>query len=845
MKRPLLGVALLYGMGIILADLSPVSLPAFATLWIAATVALLAIAWTRARPVLLLVLLPLAGAANLVSRTAVIAPHDLRNLLGETTAIGKVRGRLVETPYSRSYERREHESWRTLGQLDVAVIQLQGQNWQPAMGRVMISGAGIVSRDFFAGRPVELEGILRLPQSPVADGLFDYTRYLLRQGIYYQLLVSSTNDWRLAEGASAVRHPVADRFGDWAMAMLARGLPTEDEPLQLLRTMTLGWKTGLTGEMAEPFMRSGTMHIFAISGLHVALISGILVAALRVFRVPRVACGLIVVPFLWIYTGFTGWQASAIRSTIMMSVIIAGWSIRRPSDLLNSLAAAAFIILLLDPSQLFQAGFQLSFSVVLSLALFIPVLDVLRRKLLRYDPLIPEELRPRWQRWARPPLDYVSSGLTTSLAAWLGSIPLIAYYFHLFTPVSLLANLLVVPLSSLALACTTGSLFVGAWIPLAAELFNNSAWFLMWLMVRISEWCAQLPGGWCCAAPPSLLGFLLYYAILVSLMAGWLTRARWRGWVLGALGAMASLWMFQFVRHAQTTRLTVLPLKGGEAVYFTPAWRGEKLLIDCGDTSAFEFIVKPFLRGQGLNRLDGLLLTHGDIHNVGGAVAAAATFPVQKIFLNGASFRSTAYRRVRAHFESMRAPIQTLHRGDRIGIWEVLHPDATDAFRQADDDALVLRADVEGFRLLLMSDLGKAGQNVLVQRYPDLRADVVVAGLPRQGEPLAEVILDLLDARLIVITDSEYPATARASRRLQERLAARQVPVLYTRETGAVTLEFRGGRAEVRAMNGFQLKLKSGGRGNPDLDRKFTPRQPNAPDRAAGLAADLRRPAAE
>src|SRR4029434_10528938 len=132
--------------------------------------------------------------------------------------------------------------------------------------------------------------------------------------------------------------------------------------------------------------------------LHVALISGILVAALRVFRVPRVACGLIVVPFLWIYTGFTGWHASAIRSTIMMSVIIAGWSIRRPSDLLNSLAAAAFIILLLDPSQLFQAGFQLSFSVVLSLALFIPVLDALRTRLLRYDPLVPEDLRPRWQR---------------------------------------------------------------------------------------------------------------------------------------------------------------------------------------------------------------------------------------------------------------------------------------------------------------------------------------------------------------------------------------------------------------------------------------------------------------
>src|SRR5260221_6202756 len=134
--------------------------------------------------------------------------------------------------------------------------------------------------------------------------------------------------------------------------------------------MTLGWKTALNNEVADPFMRSGTMHIFAISGLHIALIAGILVSLLRVLKVPRAACGLIVIPLIWAYTGVTGWQASAIRSTVMMTIIIAGWSLKRPSDLLNSLAAAAFIILLWEPQQLFQASFQLSFSVVLSLALF-------------------------------------------------------------------------------------------------------------------------------------------------------------------------------------------------------------------------------------------------------------------------------------------------------------------------------------------------------------------------------------------------------------------------------------------------------------------------------------------
>src|ERR1700747_3102084 len=103
--------------------------------------------------------------------------------------------------------------------------------------------------------------------------------------------------------------------------------------------MTLGWKTALTNEIYEPFMQSGTMHIFAISGLHIALITAILVALLRVLRVSRSWCGLVVIPLIWFYPAASGWQASAIRSTIMMTVIIGGWALCRPTDLLNSLAA--------------------------------------------------------------------------------------------------------------------------------------------------------------------------------------------------------------------------------------------------------------------------------------------------------------------------------------------------------------------------------------------------------------------------------------------------------------------------------------------------------------------------
>ena len=125
-----------------------------------------------------------------------------------------------------------------------------------------------------------------------------------------------------------------------------------------------------------------------------------------------------------------------------------------------------------------------------------------------------------------------------------------------------------------------------------------------------------------------------------------------------------------------------------------------------------------------------------------------------------------------------------------MGCWRVLHPPADEHFSQADDNAIVLRGELNGTKVLLLSDLGKPGQIALFAHQPDLRAEIVVAGLPQQSEPLAEAMLDAVHPRLIIIADSEYPALARANRKLRERLARRGIPVLYTVETGAISLSF-------------------------------------------------------
>ncbi len=808
MKRPLVVVALLYGGGIVLGDF--VSAPLFLLLFVSLALALAALVWKRARLVLLTALLLLTGWTNFIFRTAVISPHDVRNLMEQRTELVTVRGKLSETPFHRVYEHDDKESFRTMAQIELSELRFNRQtNWLPSVGTVAVSTPGILASNFFGGQQVEVTGILFSPKPPVAEGIFDYQTYLRRQGIYYQLKSGSVADWKVVEGEKPLPTPVSDRFCEWAKRTLAIGLPNEDEPLRLLWTMTLGWKTALTGEVAEPFMRSGTMHVFAISGLHIALISGILISVLRVARVPRGVCGLIVIPLIWFYTGVTGWQASAIRSTIMMTIIIAGWSLKRPSDLLNSLSAAALIILLLDPRQLFQASFQLSFFVVLSLALFVPVLEKIRRRWLQPDPMLPAQLRPRWKRWLDLPIGWVSASFATSLAAWLGSIPLIAYYFHLFTPVSLLANLIVVPLSGFALAANLASLVVGGWFPGGAELFNHAAWLFMLLMIRVSEWAAHLPGGCFQITAPSVWAFVFYYGLLITLLAGWLKKSRVRPWAIAGLSAVAVAWLVHWQHERSATRLTILPLGGGSAIYFDAPGKDNDLLVDCGNEPAVQFVMKPFLRAQGVNEIERLLLTHGDLRHVGGMDFMEKNFPARQILTSDFSFRSPAYRKIIGELEKAPGRWKKINRSDQLGEWTVLHPDTKDRFPQGDDGAMVLLGDVKGTRVLLLSDLGRPGQKVLLERAPDLRADIVVAGLPRENEPLGEALLDAIKPRLIIVADSEFPATERASPELRGRLARRNIPVLYTREVGGVKLTFGSGAWDLLASDGQKFSSRT------------------------------------
>jgi competence protein ComEC len=803
LKRPLAVVANLFVVGILLAQFIPVSI-AF-LLAFSLIVAALSLFLSIARPFLLPLLIILAGWTNATLHTDILSPNELRLLLGDQPHIATVRGKLCETPSLRIFEQDEKEAWRTMAQLETLALCLDHGQWQSATGTVAITTPGALT-NLFAGQVVEVTGVIALPRQAVAEGTFDYRAYLRQLGIYYHLKADSDQDWQIV--SSPLQPPFADRFRTWARHALALGLPNEDESLRLEWALTLGWKTALTEEVSEPFVNAATYHIFAVDGLRMAIVFGIFFGLFRAVGFPRAITGVLLLPLIWFYVALTGWPASAIRATVMLSIVILGWVLKRPSDLLNSLFTAAVLILVWQPQQLFQAGFQLSFFVVLCMILVLPPMHAWLEHLFASDPLLPKVLHRRWPGPIRVPLRYAAEVSLTSFAAWVGSLPLVALYFHILTPVSTPANLVAVPLCGLVLISNLSALLLAGWFPAAAEIFNHAGWFLMECIRVSSEWFARWPAAFYYVPAPTWFTTALYYGLLLALVTGWLFRPKLRAMRISLAAVPLLLWSAHCWTECHVHCLTILPVNGGMAIYSDASGRANDLLIDCGTSNSVAFTTKPFLRGQGVNRLPLLLLTHGDLHHVGGAEMAADLFNIRQIAVSSIRFRSPTYRRLMERLAQSPDKLRRVNNGDSVENWKVLHPEPTERFPQADDSAVVLYGCLNGTRILLLSDLGRPGQKALLERYPELRADLVVTGVPSASEPVGDDLLDILQPRALVVVDSEFPASERAPASVHERLRKRTFPIVYTRVEGATTIELRNGNWKLRTMSGLKINGK-------------------------------------
>jgi len=636
------------------------------------------------------------------------------------------------------------------------------------------------------GQELELEGVINEPSSPTNFGLFSYRDYLRQQGIAYVVHSDSNHEMKVMGN---FYHPWMFQCRRILSARLSLGIESDEIAVGIIKGMLLGYREDIPEDVNESFRRTGTLHVFAISGSHISLIALVILFLLKQLRVPQRWVALMVVPILVMYVFMTGLRSSSIRSVLMASVIILGWSLERPSALLNNLAVSAFLILIWNPLQLFDPGFQLSFVVVSALILLAPVLDSKFRTWIESDPWIPRMCVSKWRLMIAPPLRWVSSLVSVSLAAWVGTLGLSIYYFHLLSMTSVLANLLIVPLASASVALGAVSLLFGIASDQLAVTFNCAHAFLIHWMIGITEYLSS-KGGYVYVSQGNVWLISVSYLAFGLIVFLWLkNRKRWAMGLLSVIILTAGI-SFYLTWTSYRVRLDVLDMESGQAILITGP-RFERILVDAGNSSQGKRAVKPFLRSRGVNSIDLAIISHADAAHYGGFQALIKDIPIRRFAVAETQFRSKTYEKFLTEIRDQNIPIQAwnvntseeLLSGKLNVLWPLPHSESP----RADDFGLVFDLQTKFGSCLFLSDAGMAVEEMIAPRLTP-EYSIVIQGWNGDSELFSADFLELTKPSMLVLTIPNYSRENMAEEPLESGLKQKVASILRTGKNGGMTL---------------------------------------------------------
>ena len=361
--------------------------------------------------------------------------------------------------------------------------------------------------------PVHVEWYAGIDDKPFAPAPGETWRFSGKMAV--RPLRNGLNEIRLTTGKGekrSVKLAVAsaeswyvrlDRLRRQAIHRVTLGIESWGAIPALNQAMLLGARHDMPSDMKRIFSNSGTIHVFAISGMHIALVAAFLIAVIRLFGVPRFYWGFFLAPLLVVYTVISGACPSAIRACIMAIVLFFAPLFGRRPNGVAALALTALIVHMIKPALIVNAGSLFSFTVMLGLVLFVrPFSAQLRtafhcawfeQRSLLYQSA-GNRFHFRMWRFLYWIVRYVSDVLAVSLAAWLVSVPLTAYYFGRLTPGGLFANLVITPAAFMVVVAGCMGLVTSYFSVAVATFFNQVSGLFTQITVWTAEFTAQCPG---------------------------------------------------------------------------------------------------------------------------------------------------------------------------------------------------------------------------------------------------------------------------------------------------------------------------------------------------------------
>jgi competence protein ComEC len=628
--------------------------------------------------------------------------------------------------------------------LHVDVVSLRnGAAWQPVSGRATLVILGEPPA-IEAGDRLRLFGRFSAPDPPQNPGAPDRAARLRADRVRSELvaevpecisIVKTGSAWSLSRQLERVRLH--------CNRVLQQCL--EPRQAELAAAVLLNLREELGADRTEAFRTTGTIHILVIAGLHIGILAGVMFWLAQRLPIPRgwsVAAVAVVMSF---YALMVDLGPPVVRATMLVLITCMAFWLGRRNFGFNSLAAAALVVLAINPCHLFHIGAQLSFLCVAALIWTGRRWLRLQNEDTTLNRLIEQNLSWPWRPIRRTSRQFVRHSLDLArlgLVLWLTSLPLVMARFHIFSPVALVMGTLILLPMPLALIGGFGVLTLGSICPPLGKLCGLLCNVSFGLMEKGIDFAHDLPGSHFWVPGPSDWWLVVFYGGLALAVAfpRFCPPRRWciallAGWIV--VGFTAAAWRHD--RHQLDC--TFLSVGHGTAV-FVEFPSGQTLLYDAGHMgtpASGAAIISDFLWDRGLRRIDAVVFSHADADHYNALPGVLQKFSVGAVFVTPLMFEKDngAVKALREAIDRHGVPVREVWAGDRLCVGdgclaEVLYPPRAAIFdpKNTNTNSLVLLLEYAGRRILLPGDLESPGIDDMLTEEPR-RCDVLMA--PHHG----------------------------------------------------------------------------------------------------------------